>query len=344
MRKLLAFLLCLGFAIVLFAADNPKFPPLPVAVSSNAVASLRGGLELYSLMGIGNKKTWDDVKTNVYVLRLASAKWSEERPVPGVGGRLGAAAIGVKGHIYVFGGYLVDAQGMEITVPDVNAYWPNEHRWYRGEDIPVGVDQAVIGLTHDRYVYLVGGRSKNGPANSVQVYDTLKNTWSQGTPFPGTPVFGHAGGLVDDTIVLVGGAMKNTTGIPPYVASEECWIGRIDKKDPNKIAWSKLPPHPGAARFDIAAGAYEHRIVFSGGTTAPHNYKGLGYDGKPAEFSTVTFTFDLHSNQWDTIAGENLPGRSDAGGILSTPVGPVMIGGMLENLAPTSRVEVVIKK
>jgi N-acetylneuraminic acid mutarotase len=344
MRKFLAFLLPFGFAILLFAASNPKFPPLPVAVSGNAVASLRGGLELYSLMGIGNKKTWDDVKADVYVLRLASAKWREERPVPGVGGRLGAAAIGVKNRIYVFGGYLVDNQGSEITVSDVNAYLPDEHRWYRGEDVPVGVDRTVIGLTHDRYVYLIGGRSTRGPVNNVQVYDTLKNTWSEATPFPGTPVFGHAGGVVDDTIIIVDGAMKNPAVGASYVASDQCWMGRIDKKDPSKIAWNKLPPHPGPGRFGIAAGVYEHKIVFSGGSTKPHNFKGLDFDGKPAELSNVSFTFDVHGNHWDTIADDNLPARSDAGGILSTPVGPVMIGGVLQNLAPTGRVDLVLRK
>ena len=69
--------------------------------------------------------------------------------------------------------------------------------------------QAVIGVTHDRYIYLVGGSSKNGPVNNVQVYDAEKNTWSQATAFPGTPVFGHAGGLTDDTIVYVDGAKKD---------------------------------------------------------------------------------------------------------------------------------------
>ena len=41
---------------------------MPAAVSSNAVAALRNGLEVYSLMGMGPKKTWDDVSNKVYVL------------------------------------------------------------------------------------------------------------------------------------------------------------------------------------------------------------------------------------------------------------------------------------
>ncbi|MGH9544225.1 MAG: hypothetical protein ACRD23_03315, partial [Terriglobales bacterium] len=52
-------LLC-GF---LFAEEPLKFDPLPVPLTNNAVASVksRGSLMLYSLMGMGAKKTWDAV-------------------------------------------------------------------------------------------------------------------------------------------------------------------------------------------------------------------------------------------------------------------------------------------
>ena len=291
-------------AVLLLAADQPKIPPMPAAVSGNAVASLRNGLEVYSLMGIGTKKTWDDITNKVYVLHLQGAKWSEGRPVPGVAGRLGASAVGVKSQVFLFGGYVVDGQGTEFTVGDVNSYVPDDKRWYRGEDIPIPVDRAVIGLNHDRYIYLVGGRSKSGPVNIVQVYDIQKNTWSQATPFPGAPVFGHAGGLAEDAIVYVDGARKNPAAGGPDVASDECWIGKIDHKDPSKIAWSKLPAHPGPGRFGIVAGAREkdRRISFSGGTVVPHNYKGLDSEGKPAEISSVTFDYDVKGNRWETIS------------------------------------------
>ena len=98
-------------AVFLLAADQPKIPPMPAAVSSNAVASLKNGLEVYSLMGVGPKKTWDDVTNQVYILRLSSGKWTDGRAVPGVAGRLGASAIGARGQIFLFGGYVVDGAG-----------------------------------------------------------------------------------------------------------------------------------------------------------------------------------------------------------------------------------------
>ena len=343
MTKLSWFFLPILGAAFLWAAEEPKIPPMPNAVTSNAVVGLKSGIEVYSLMGIGTKRTWDDVTNKVYVLRLKSGKWTEARAVPGVAGRLGASAIGVRGRILVFGGYTIDGQGGQYIVSDVNSYLPEEQRWYRAADMPVPVDSAVIGMTHDRYIYLIGGRSKSGPVNNVQVYDLEKNEWTQATPFPGSAVFGHAGGVADETIIFVDGAKANSGG---FVASDEGWMGKIDRKDPDKIVWSKLPAHPGPGRFGIVAGAgeHDHRVLFSGGTTTPHNYKGLDADGKPAELSPVTFAYELHGNRWETITQDTYDVRADTRGIVSTPIGSLIVGGTLKNSAVSARVLDIAKK
>lgn len=342
MNRRVALFLPVAFSLLLLAADQPKIPAMPGAVTSNAVASLKGGIELYSMMGMGTKKTWDDVSNKVYELRLRSGKWVEGRPVPGVAGRLGASGIGARGQIYLFGGYTIDGHGNEFVLGDVNVYLPQDHRWYRAKDIPTPVAGAVIGEMHDRYVYLIGGRSQSGPVNSVQVYDAEKDEWSQATPMPGTPVFGHAGGITDDTIVYIDGAKKDASG--QYVASDECWMGKIDHKDLNKIEWSKLPAHPGPGRFGIVAGAAEHMVLFSGGTIAPHDFKGMGADGKIAELSPFTFAYELHGKRWEKIAEDTFDVRSDSRGILFTPLGPLILGGTLKNSAISARVLVLPKK
>jgi len=344
MKKLSALvLLAICAAILLGASGEPKFPSMPAAVSGNAVASLKHGFELFSMMGVGPRKTWDDVTNQVYVMTLAGAKWHLGRPVPGVGGRLGASAAGAKNQIVLMGGYVLDAQGDEITVPDVNVYI-EERNWHRGQDIPVPVDRAAVGVTHDRFVYLIGGRSKKGPVNNVQVYDVEKDSWSQATPFPGTPVFGLAGGIAGETIVIVDGAKPGSADGSRYVASDECWLGKIDKKDPIKIEWSKLPPHPGPARFGIAGGGseHEHQILFSGGTAAPHNYKGIAYDGELTEASAITFAYDLHHGRWETVSEDTDDPRVDSH-LLDTTVGPVLLGGMAKDLAVTARVTLLPK-
>jgi len=346
MKKFAVLIPVLLGAVIGLGADDKKLPSMPAAVSGNAVASLKDGLELFSIMGVGPKKTWNDVTNQIYIMNLAHASWSEGRQVPGVVGRVGASAAGAKGAVILMGGYVVDAQGGEVTVPDVNVYEPAHRRWSRAQDIPVPVDTAVTGVTHDRFVYLIGGRSPGGPVNNVQVYDVEKNSWTQATPFPGTPVFGLAGGIAGESIVVVDGAQKGPEGGPRYVACEQAWLGRIEHKNPYKIEWSKLPAHPGSARFGMAGGGsdHDHRVFFSGGTFNPHDYNGASYDGKPAEVSEVTFSYDLHTHKWETISETTYDPRADSRGILITPIGPVVLGGMVKNLAVTARMTQLPKK
>jgi len=349
MKKQLPALFCLLLASTLYADDQPKLSPLPAPVSNNAVAMARDNkdLRVFSFMGIGPKKVWNDVSNKAYRLDLKTGKWDEVRPVPGVVGRLAASAIAFHEQIFIFGGYVVDAQGGENTLPDLNVYVPAQDRYYRGADIPTPVDDSVIGVYRERYIYLIGGWSKTDAVRNVQIYDTDKDKWMQATPLPGMPVFGHAGGIVGDTIVYVDGARKNDAGTgPKYVPSDECWIGKISKKDVTKIEWTKLPAHPGNARYRIAAGASEkdNRIFFSGGTDNPYNYDGIGYNGQPAEPSPVTFAFNVHRGEWETI-NENTPEPTmDHRGLLVTLRGLMMIGGMEHGQQVTPKVTVVKAK
>jgi hypothetical protein len=185
----------------------------------------------------------------------------------------------------------------------------------------------------------------------VQIYDVEKDEWTQATPFPGTPAFGMAGGVADEAIVVVDGAKPSPGDGPKYIASDECWLGKLDKKDPAKIEWSKLPAHPGSARFGIAAGAAEkdHRIYFSGGTPNPHDYKGLPYvdkpaDAKPEEVSPITFAYDVRGHKWETLDDQTLNPRLDGRGLVETPLGPVVIGGLAQNNAVTAGVTLFPKK
>ncbi len=346
MKKLLVLTAVICCAALVPGAEERTLAPMPAAVSGNAVASLREGLDLFSMMGVGPRKTWDDVTSKVYVMHLSTGKWYAGHPVPGVIGRVNAAAVSAKSReIVLVGGFVLDEHGAERPVNDVNVYEAGIREWSRGKDLPIAVGSAVAGV-HDRYVYLIGGRSANGPVNNVQLYDAEKDTWSQATPYPGTPAFGQAGGVAEGYIVVVDGAKAGPAGGPAYVASSECWLGKIEKKHPDKIEWSKLPPHPGTARFGIASGGSDRykKIYFSGGTSTPHDYRGVAYDGKPAEVSSFTFDYDVHGHKWETLGNKTYDPRGDAGGILITPYGPVVVGGMNKDLAVTSRVTLLPRK
>ncbi len=327
------------------AGAAPGWDPLPAPVSNNAVASLKTGrrLLLFSFMGIGEKKTYDAITRSAFVLDTATGKWSALPPVPGGAGRLAASAAGIRGRVYLFGGYTVDAQGKEVTVAKVDIFDPASQAWSRGADIPVPVDDSVLGIYRERYAYLISGWSQTDNVHNVQIYDTRTDRWQQATPIPGRAVFGHAGALLGNVIVYVDGAYKNPAGNKPrYIPSNECWMGRIARDDPARIEWSRLPQHPGPSRYRIAAGASPQgqRIYFSGGTDNPYNYDGVGYDGRPAEPVAITFAWNLGAGQWEMVHDSVSAPTMDHRGLLVTPFELVRLGGMATAQRVTSTVAV----
>jgi N-acetylneuraminic acid mutarotase len=347
-RTLMKALLALSALLTspaLFAAEH-KPEPLPVALSNNAVAGVRVSkhLFIFSFMGIGAKKTWKDITNRAFALDAETGKWTELRPVPGPSGRIAASAAGAHDFVYLLGGYTVAGNGEESSVRSVEMYVPQRSVWYRGADMPIPLDDSVIGVYRDRYLYTISGWSQNDAVRNVMVYDTEKDTWQQATPIPGTPVFGHAGALLDDTIVYVDGAYKNPGGDKPkYVASDECWMGKIDHKDLTKIQWTKLPNHPGKARYRIAAGAStrDHKIYFSGGTDSPYNYDGIGYDGRPSEPAATTFAFDIRAGKWETVTDSTPNPTMDHRGLVVTSHDLMRIGGMEAGQKVTAKVSTV---
>lgn len=213
--------------------------------------------------------------------------------------------------------------------------------------MPMPLDDSVVGVYRDRYIYTVSGWSQNDAVPNVQVYDAEKDRWQQATPIPGTPVFGHSGGILDDTIVYCDGAHKNTAaGSPKYIASDECWQGKIDHHDIRKIQWSKLPNHPGNARYRIAANASEsdHKFYFTGGTDNPYNFNGVGYDGLPSEPSAMTFAFNVRTNKWEVIREKTPNATMDNRGLVVTSKGLVTVGGMEQGQKVTSRINLIPRK
>jgi len=162
---------------------------------------------------------------------------------------------------------------------------------------------------------------------------------------PGAPVFGHAGALVDDTIVYVDGARRNDSAGPKFIPSDECWKGKIDHHNAAKIEWTKLPNHPGKAAFRIAAGGSEKdsRIYFAGGADTPYDYNGVGYDGKPAAPSPTSFAYNLRSEKWELL-NDNTPNPTmDHRGLLVTGEGLVILGGMEKGQQVTGRIVLLPK-
>jgi len=331
MRKI-SFLIVAIAATLGGAAAQQDLQPLPAPVTNNAVVAVKiqGQTLVYSFMGVGSNKSWDSVKNAAYAFNLRYNKWTTIRSVQG-SGRLAAAAVAVGDEVFVMGGFVPDKTGLQTIVADVSVYDPIGLRWYRGPDLLTPVRDAVAGEYRDRYIYVVGGFSKQGPTNEVQLYDTVTKQWAQATPYPGPAVFGNAGTVVGDTILSIDGAKAGETkNGPRYVPSDECWIGKIDRKDPKKILWSKLPPHPGTARYRIAAGGSDRdqKAYFAGGSDEVYDYNGISLDGKAAEPSAVVFAYNVKRDAWETITESDPNPSMDHHGLVVTSDGLLVVGGM----------------
>lgn len=310
-----------------------KLPSLDQPASNNAVALIGSpeGPYLYSFLGLGSGKSWNDAGSHASVLKPAADKWEVLPPVPGSSGRLAASAVTVGGVVWLFGGYTVAEDGSESSTPGVYRISPDEGLPTEVSEMPVAVEDAVIVPYLDRYIYLLSGWHDLGNVNLVQVLDTQSMQWSQATPWPGTPVFGHAGGISDNHIVACDGVKiqyPEGAAAREFLPSDECWQGTIDETNFRRIVWHKIPSHPGKPRYRMAANGDDRgRVVFAGGSENPYNFSGIGYDGVPSLATASVISFDLKSASWMQLG--DLPVASmDHRGLLFADGWYYLIGGM----------------
>lgn len=309
-------------------AGEPAIPPpLPVPVANNAVAATEtaDGWTLFSFLGIDSTRRRDGITTAAFRWTVGDASWRPIGPVPGEP-RLAATAQAVGGRIYLFGGYTVAEDGSERSVPDVFVYHPVGDRWSRAAPMPTAVDDAVSGVWRDSLIFLVSGWHDTDNVSLVQIYDPTADEWRKATPIPGPPVFGHAGGISGDAIVYIDGARVDRD--PRRFALEtSSWLGQIDPAEPARIAWRRLPDHPGPGLYRAAAVGTERFVMFGGGTDNPYNYDGNGYDGVPSEPRFGVFAWDVGREIWRELAPLEVP-TMDHRGLVEAAGHVYAIGGM----------------
>ena len=331
----------LGLTFSLAATGGEMTLPWPV--SDNAVALAEGpdGPTLYSFLGIGSGKSFRDIARFAASCPLKSGRCAALPDVPLPQGRLAGTAVMVGGKIYLFGGYSVSEDGTEVSNPEALAFDPNSGSWETKAPIPLPVDDSVSVAFRNRYVYLISGWHEDANTARVQVYDSVRNGWFEATPFPGTPVFGHAGAIVGNHLLVTDGVAvlgKKPDGHNRYGLVDEAWAGEIDPADPAKILWRRLPPHPGKPAYRMAAAASGNRVEFAGGAENPYNYNGIGYDGVPSAPSARRFAYDFAAAHWIELADKKLPSM-DHRGMLAADGKLYILGGMVGGQEVTSRVQ-----
>lgn len=310
-----------------------RLPALSQAVSNNAVASISSpeGIHLFSFLGLGAGKTWRDTSLQVMVLGAGEDSWRLLKPAPGTEGRLAASAVTVGQSVWLFGGYTVAEDGSEKSNPDVYRLALGENQLRQVTRMPVAVEDSVMLVHLDRFVYLVSGWHDLGNVNLVQVLDTKTLEWSQATPWPGSPVFGHAGGIIDGRLLICDGVRIQypaNGAAREFLPSDECWLGLIDEKNHRRIHWQPVPSHPGKSRYRMASSGDERqRVVFAGGSANPYNFNGIGYNGVPARPESSVFSYNLETGAWQ-LHGELPFGTMDHRGLPLFEGWFYIIGGM----------------
>lgn len=314
-----------------------ELPPLPEAVSNNLVLTTQvaGRTYVASFMGLSSGKTHADVHNRVWQWTKGEPTWQKAPAVPSrqrLAGRLASSGVSLQNHFFIFGGYTVAANGDEVSSIESYRYSPVTKAYNKLPDMPVAVDDSVALAYKDRYIYLASGWSQDGNVNLLQVFDNFTQKWSQATPFPGTPVFGLAGALSGNSMLLCDGVKVSYQNLPrQFETTAQCWLGEINKTDANRISWQQIPHPTGKARYRMAGAAVKQDgkdlIVFIGGSETAYNYNGIGYNGTAAEPSAEVWVYSLTDKRW--LQAENTAAVMDLRTLVSINNELYSLGGMV---------------
>lgn len=333
------------FFVILFISSlsslaGSSIPPLPMPTTNNAVAEVTIDDQQFilSFMGLKTGKGYQDVHNKAWKLALntESPKWEEISPVPStlkLKGRLASVAVGIDENVYLFGGYTVASSHEEVSAPDVYQYHVPTDTYTKLPPMPVPVDDAVAFSYRDRYIYLVSGWHNDGNVNLVQVFDTVKIEWFQASPFIGEPVFGHAGGIVDNQIMICDGVrtMPSMHKRRSFAQQTACYRGEITPANPSKINWYSWfhPTDAGRYRMAAAGDPDNDRILFVGGSLNPYNFNGIGYNGQPSSPTAEVWSYHVDKKRWEVFNSKNI--TMDHRGLLNLNGTWYTIGGMVTN-------------
>ncbi|WP_216825022.1 Kelch repeat-containing protein [Agarilytica rhodophyticola] len=323
-----------------------KYPLLPAPVSNNAVTmvSNQTGDYILSFMGLGKNKDYSAVHNKVYALKLGDKVWQAKNPVPSslrLKGRLASIAVAVKDQAYIFGGYTVAKDHSEISSPDNFRYDVAKDSYYPISAMPVAVDDAIALVYQNRYIYLISGWHNDGNVNLVQVYDTKLNSWQQASPLPGNAVFGHAGGIVGDKILLCDGVrvQVHQNKRRSFSMENACYLGTIQENTPYKIDWHKVKHPTGKGRYRMAATGYQGDIWFYGGSENPYNYNGIGYNKEPSLPTKEIWRFNLAKKRWSVSQANT--SSMDHRGLITYKDQLLVVGGMGKEQKVLNMIQVV---
>lgn len=313
-----------------FKAEIPQ--QLPMAITNNAVAfvAIDGDNQFYTFNGLTAGKTHQDITQAAFVWR--KGQWQSLSVPTNQAPVLASTAVTVGDSVYLFGGYTVAEDHSEKSMPHVWEINARTHAWQAMPPMPTPVDDAVALVFEDRYIYIISGWHDVDNVKWVQVFDTQSKQWQLATDFPLPPVFGHAGGIIDNHMLICDGVKveHQATG-KTFLPSPACVIGSINKDDITDIKWQAVEHHSGTAYYRMAAASDQKSMfIMAGGSDNPYNYNGIGYNTKPSKPSQKIHLYDLENKRWQE-SQQLTSAVMDLRTLLVTPKHYVIMGGMSQN-------------
>lgn len=310
-------------------SNSSQISPLPYPVSNHAVAQTqyKGEDQFFVFNGLTQNKTHADVTNQAWVWR--EKQWQALTVPQNQPAVLASVAATVNNQVYLFGGYTVAADGSEKSSPLVWKIDGDTLNWQAMPEMPTPVDDSVALVYQNRYIYLVSGWHDVDNVDFVQVFDTQNQIWQQASAFPLPAVFGQAGAIVDNLLLICDGVkvIYDEDKKKQFLPSPECAIGTIDDHDVTQVVWQKIDHYSGTAHYRMAATNNQHFGVFVGGSVNPYNYNGVGYDGVPSQASSDIRIYDFNSRTWQTFEKQLIP-NMDHRGLLKTHDEFIILGGM----------------
>ncbi len=327
-RLLILFFLCLEQYTNAQEWQSSIISPMPQAVANNAITgiSIEGKQYLYSFAGIDSTKIYSGIHLDAWKYDFQEDSWSQIEDLPDEDPVIAAGASTIGDLIYIVGGYTVAANGSEVSSSKLSILDPSTDTYIGSDnDIPTPIDDHVQAVYRDSLLYIVTGWSNNGNVRDVQIYDTVLDQWSEGTPVPNESaykVFGASGCIIGDTLYYAGGARYGAN----FPLTGTLKKGYIHPDDPGTIDW-QIVEAPEALGYRMAAFDYEGKAYWLGGSQVSYNYDGIAYNGSGGvEALDRILEYDPSTGIFTEIYGK-IPATMDLRGIAKLGANKFMIAG-----------------
>lgn len=260
-------------------------PDVPTDFSSDAVTLYTAGTAPNDTGYIFSISSFDNIRFN-----LRSNEWQKmtRNPYPNYYG----SAFTYKGKIYYLGGHFTrdHVEGEPIYFGDVSIYHIATDTWTTGTPW-FGFTNYAGCQYKDSLIYVIGGEGYGDHDETefdfagVKTYNAATDTWSYADGFPGIPSHGLRAGIVNNTIVVVGGYSDDNGE-----QLSQAYRGDINPTNPKEITWTRIANYPGGATSYLGATG----VVSAEG---PLVYFTAGLDSM-SHPSKGTWAYNVDANRW----------------------------------------------